>query len=106
MNRTPAIGRARVACTALAALALLPACTMLPRSAEQELADRAVTEAVRTALVVDPEASGQQIAVDTRRRLVILEGLVDSYEQKSRVTRLVLAVEGVKDVDNDLLVRQ
>jgi hyperosmotically inducible protein len=46
-----------------------------------------------------------QISVETYRDVVQLSGFVDSYDVKRRAGSIAMAVDGVKSVRNDLVVR-
>jgi hyperosmotically inducible protein len=57
-------------------------------------------------LIGEPGLKALQINVDTANGVVTLSGTVDSPTSVDRVTRVVMAVQGVKLVDNRLTVKQ
>ena len=67
--------------------------------------DSVITGKVKAALVADPTTKAHQISVETFHGVVQLSGFVDSSEAKSRAAQVAEAVEGVKDVKNDLELR-
>ena len=67
--------------------------------------DSVITGKVKAALVADPTTKAHQISVETFHGTVQLSGFVDSSEAKSRAEQVAEAVEGVKDVKNDLELR-
>jgi len=67
--------------------------------------DSVITGKVKAALVADPTTKAHQISVETFKGVVQLSGFVDSSEAKSRATQVAETVEGVKDVKNDLELR-
>ena len=67
--------------------------------------DSVITGKVKAALVADPTTKAHQISVETFKGVVQLSGFVDSSEARSRASQVAEAVEGVKDVKNDLELR-
>ncbi|HKU13409.1 MAG TPA: BON domain-containing protein [Steroidobacteraceae bacterium] len=67
--------------------------------------DSVITGKVKAALVADPTTKAHQISVETFHGVVQLSGFVDTSEAKSRAAQVAEAVEGVKDVKNDLELR-
>lgn len=67
--------------------------------------DSVITGKVKAALVADPTTKAHQISVETFKGVVQLSGFVDSSEAKSRATQVAEAVDGVKNVKNDLELR-
>jgi hyperosmotically inducible protein len=76
-----------------------------PISAGTELDDSVITTKVKTALVSDAQANGSETSVQTRKGEVMLSGFVDNRAQADRAVQLARAVQGVKSVDNKLMVR-
>ena len=66
--------------------------------------DVAVTAKVNAALAGDPKLSALKINVDTVDGRVSLHGFAPDADSRARATELAKAVEGVKDVDNQLQV--
>lgn len=67
--------------------------------------DSVITGKVKAALVADPTTKAHQISVETFQGVVQLSGFVDSKEARSRATQVAQQVDGVKDVKNDLELR-
>ena len=67
--------------------------------------DSVITGKVKAALVADPTTKAHQITVETFQGVVQLSGFVDSSEARSRATQVAQQVEGVKNVKNDLQLR-
>lgn len=68
--------------------------------------DQQVTDAVRTALFLDPVLSVRQFHVETVDGTVRIWGEVSSPEERRKVIDLVTDVQGVQRVHDDLTVRQ
>jgi osmotically-inducible protein OsmY len=67
--------------------------------------DSVITGKVKAALVADPTTKAHQISVETFQGVVQLSGFVDTGEARSRAEQVAQGVEGVKDVKNDLELR-
>lgn len=72
--------------------------------AGDKIADAAITTAVNAELAKDADLSALQINVDTVDGKVLLKGKAPTSEARERATRLATAVEGVRSVDNTLVV--
>ena len=72
----------------------------------QQAVDLATTARVRAALQIDSELKTQTISVETVDGTVRLTGQVTSTAHFGRVKDVVSPVEGVKVVDNQLVVRE
>jgi len=68
--------------------------------------DGVITTKVKSALLADDTVKGLDINVDTAQGVVSLSGTVDSQAQIDKATQLAKGVEGVKDVQNQLTVKQ
>jgi hyperosmotically inducible periplasmic protein len=66
--------------------------------------DVAITAKVNAALVADDKLKATQINVDTRAGQVTLTGQAPDEQSRERATTLASAVEGVKNVNNQLVV--
>jgi hyperosmotically inducible periplasmic protein len=64
-----------------------------------------VTAKVKAALIKDPMLDGLAIGVDTFKDRVSLSGFVDNTAQKERATVVASSVNGVKKVENNLVVK-
>lgn len=76
------------------------------RSAGGVIDDTVITAKVKTALATDPVVAAHQVNVETRDGVVQLAGFVDSGDQKSKASEVTRRVAGVKQVDNQLEVKQ
>lgn len=72
----------------------------------QVTTDMAITAKVNAALAVDDQLKATQINVDTREGQVTLTGQAPDASSRERATTLVAAVEGVKQVNNQLVVNR
>lgn len=67
--------------------------------------DTVLTAKVKSALVADETTKAYQISVTTFEGTVQLSGFVDDSEARSRATQVAKNVEGVRDVKNELEIR-
>lgn len=74
------------------------------RSAAKDTGDAWVTAKAKIALYADSRVSGTSVTVDTKRGVVTLRGKVDSAEAKAAADESVKAVEGVKEIKNQLQI--
>ena len=70
----------------------------------QATTDMAITAKVNAALAVDDKLKATQINVDTREGQVTLTGAAPDAQSRERATTLASAVDGVKQVNNQLIV--
>jgi osmotically-inducible protein OsmY len=80
------------------------AAKMKPGEAHTAVDDAAITASVRADLLKDPDLSVLKVDVSTDQGEVKLTGKVDSASAKQRATEMVRAVDGVREVDNQLVV--
>lgn len=77
-----------------------------PRESTGEYIDDAtISTKVRAQLIGDKDLNVFQIDVTTFKGVVQLSGFVNSAAAKARANTVVSAVEGVKGVRNDLIVK-
>ncbi len=76
------------------------------RSTGQVIDDTAIHTKVKTALVNDPVVSGTAINVDVERGVVTLGGAVNGEVEKRKAEEIVRGVNGVRSVQNNIVVRQ
>jgi hypothetical protein len=76
------------------------------RSTGQIIDDTAIHTKVKAALVNDPVVSGTAINVDVNRGIVSLNGAVNGDVAKVKAEDIARGVDGVRSVDNNLIVRQ
>jgi osmotically-inducible protein OsmY len=82
-------------------------CTsMTGETAGQYVDDSTITSQVKAKLVGDKVANLTRIDVDTTNRVVSLNGIVESPEQKNRAEQLAMQVSGVRKIDNKLQVQR
>lgn len=72
--------------------------------ASQATNDVGITAKVNAALVADDKLKATQINVDTREGMVTLTGKAPDAQSRERATTLASAVDGVKHVNNQLVV--
>lgn len=70
------------------------------------LSDSAITASIQTDYLKDPDLSVLKIDVDTKDGVVTLNGMASTDEAKSRAEKLAMANKGVKQVNNNLAVKQ
>jgi hyperosmotically inducible periplasmic protein len=92
---------------AIAAFALsLGASTIaFGETAGQYIDDATITTKVKAALVGHPKLKATQVSVETTNGVVDLSGTVDNKTQESEAVRLAKQVNGVKDVQDNLAVK-
>jgi hyperosmotically inducible periplasmic protein len=76
-----------------------------PRTTGEYVDDKILTGKIKTKFASDPVVAAHQVNVDVRQGTVLLSGFVDSAEQKSRAGELAQSEPGVKQVDNQLVVK-
>ena len=75
-------------------------------STGQDVDDSMLTASVKTKLMDDSTTKAYEINVGTQKGVVQLTGFVDSTTMKARAGELARSVDGVKDMRNDLEIRQ
>jgi hyperosmotically inducible periplasmic protein len=75
-------------------------------TAGQYVDDATITTKVIAAIVKEPSLSKLQVSVETLHQVVQLSGFVDTAQNVARAGQLAWAVEGVRSVKNDLVIRQ
>jgi hyperosmotically inducible protein len=75
-------------------------------TAGQDVDDSVLTASVKAKLASDSTTKAYQINVGTQKGVVQLTGFVDSTTMKTRAGELARSVDGVKQVRNDLEIRQ
>ena len=82
-------------------------CTsMTGQSTGQYVDDRTITTSVKTKLVADRAANLTRVDVDTTNRVVSLNGVVQTPDQKQRAEELAMQVTGVRSVNNNLQIQR
>ena len=75
------------------------------QSTGEAIDDHAVSMRVKSALGNDAEYKYEGVNVTTFKGTVQLSGFVDTHAQKSRAASLAKGVEGVKDVQNNITIK-
>lgn len=75
-----------------------------PPALPQATNDTVVTSRVQTALAKDPQVGSSKIAVNTTQGRVTLTGDIRSMELRKKAEMIVRGVEGVRAVDNQLVI--
>ena len=71
----------------------------------QYVDDTVITTKVKSVLLGDKAVKSFEIKVETTKRVVQLSGFVDTSDQKSAAGKDASAVAGVKDVENNLIIK-
>ena len=90
-----------------AALLIVGACTSTEKqeSTGEYIDSAAISTKVRAKIIDDPELSLFDIDVETYKGTVLLSGFVETSEQVVRAETVARSVEGVKGVENKLVVK-
>ena len=67
---------------------------------------RTITSSVKAKLVADKATNLTRVDVDTTNRVVSLNGIVESREQRTRAEQLAMQVSGVREVKNNLQIQE
>ena len=76
------------------------------QSTGETIDDTGISSRVKSALSNDAEYKYEGVEVTTFKGTVQLSGFVDTSAQKSRAGDLAKGVEGVKDLENNITVKQ
>ena len=76
------------------------------QSTGERIDDKGESSRVRAALSEDTQYKYEDVKVQTFKGVVQLSGFVNSRDQKSRAGELAKKVEGVKDVENNITVKE
>jgi hyperosmotically inducible periplasmic protein len=74
------------------------------RTAGQAVDDVTIGTKLKSALAADPELSAMKINVDTTQGAVRLRGEVKSLALRRKAEEMARKIEGVKSVQNELLI--
>jgi len=96
-----------LAISLIAAIPMFAGCAATDKRAStgQQIDDAAITAKVKSQLLADPQVSGLQVNVDTFKGQVQLSGYVNSPEERAKAEEIARQVAGVKNVNNDLIVK-
>lgn len=67
--------------------------------------DTVLTSRVKSALLNDPDVSGLTVNVESFKGTVQLSGFVKTVAERNKALKLARAVNGVKRIKNDILIR-
>ena len=76
------------------------------QSTGERIDDKGESSRVRSALSEDTQYKYEDVKVQTFKGVVQLSGFVNSRDQKNRAGDLARKVEGVKDVENNITVKE
>jgi len=79
--------------------------TRTQKSAGEMVDDGVIASKVKTALLADDEVSGLQVEVETFKGRVQLGGFVDTMAQAQKAEQIARSVQGVQEVENNLIVK-
>ena len=79
-------------------------CAQMSRMFEAPVDDVAVATKVRAALAADSEASALKITANSTKGTVVLKGEVKNMATRRKVEEIVRKVQGVKGVDNQMVI--
>lgn len=88
-------------------IAFMGACasTQKKESAGDYIDDSVITTKVKAQIAGDDFLKSFQISVETRKGIVQLSGFVDTKDAVKKAGKIADGVEGVKSVENDLIVK-
>jgi hyperosmotically inducible periplasmic protein len=76
------------------------------QSTGEHIDDRATSNRVKKALNEDPQYKFSQVEVKTFKGTVQLSGFVNTKDQKARAGDIAKRVAGVKDIENNITVKE
>ncbi len=92
-------------CIGLITALLGCAATQKHESTGQYVDDSVITTKVKAAIFDEPTLKSLQINVKTFKGVVQLSGFVDSDQSVKKAGEVAYSIEGVKSVENDLIVK-
>jgi len=94
-------------CLPIVLLLSITACAATPTSESTgEFFDNSmITAKIKSRLIDDPVTGVFRIKVDSFKGVVQLSGFVNSRVEKQRAEQIAYSVDGVKKVDNTLLIK-
>lgn len=92
---------------AVAGTVLSTGCTATAtrQSTGEYIDDTAITARVKSAFVSDASVKALDVQVETFRGVVQLSGFVDNAEQKTRAEQIARSTNGVRDVRNNIQLK-
>jgi osmotically-inducible protein OsmY len=105
----PAMRFAHYLKTLLASLLILTLVACAPTAKREGtgefIDDTLITTKVKAALAADPNVKATEVNVETFKGMVQLSGFVSSKESLQKALDLTRAVDGVRGVKNDMVVK-
>jgi hyperosmotically inducible periplasmic protein len=99
--------RIKISSILLGGLLLIGGCTALTgETAGEYVDDSTITASVKAKLAGDKVGSLTRIDVDTTNRVVSLNGIVQSPDERRRAEQLASQVSGVRSVKNNLQIQK
>ncbi|MEN6360857.1 MAG: BON domain-containing protein [Smithella sp.] len=88
-------------------IATLGACASTPKqeSTGEYIDDSVITTKIKSQLANDDFLKSFQISVESRKGIVLLSGFVDSQKAVDKAGQIARGVNGVKSVNNNLVVK-
>ncbi len=92
---------------ALMMITAFVACASTPKqeSTGEVVDDSVITAKVKSQIAADDLLKGYQVSVETRKGIVELSGFVNTQRDKDKAGQIARSVEGVKSVQNALIVK-
>ena len=103
-TRAVELARATKGVTSVVDQLSIPPAAVATSGASEALTDPAITTAVKTSLLADPQSAGLKIDVDTDHAVVTLAGTVATPAEKTRAEEVAKNTTGVSSVVNNLKV--
>lgn len=75
------------------------------RSMGDAMDDAAIVAKVKAAMLSSSEVEGLDVNVDSRNGIVTLSGSADSMAERSQAERIAKTADGVKSVDNKIVIK-
>ena len=75
-------------------------------AADKPVSDDVIVDQVRIKLSGDQDVKGGALKVDCKQGVVTLAGAVDTEAARGKAARLTKKIKGVKDVINNLTIRE
>jgi hyperosmotically inducible protein len=99
--------RIKISSILLAGFLLIGGCTAITgETAGEYVDDSTITASVKAKLAGDKIGSLTRIDVDTTNRVVSLNGIVQSPDERKRAEQLASQVSGVRSVKNNLQIQK
>src|SRR3954453_8498697 len=75
-------------------------------AADKPINDDSISDYVRLRLAGDPDVKGGALSVDVKNGVVTLGGTVETQHQKDKASKLAKKVRGVKQVVNNIALKE